>query len=186
MSVKFCTRCSTYKPTEDFNKWSRGRDGLQTACRSCTDQDNQRNHPISKIAFSLVGGSRTFYSLARKKRLILRENARVIHEVRRDASALYNKADEIFDTRHKSGFVYAVTNPAFDGWVKIGMTTDPARRLNDYQTSDPLRRYEMPAYRFFEDRRAAELEIHEEMALFGRQENEWFEVPLGLVTSRLA
>lgn len=43
----------------------------------------------------------------------------------------------------KAGYVYLLTHPLHLGWVKIGSTTDPRKRLSTYQTSDPFRKYEM-------------------------------------------
>ena len=40
-----------------------------------------------------------------------------------------------------SGFLYAITNPAWPGWVKIGMTIDLDARLAVYETYAPLRDY---------------------------------------------
>ena len=37
------------------------------------------------------------------------------------------------------GYVYAITNPAWPGWVKVGMAVDSNDRLNSYQTSSPFR-----------------------------------------------
>lgn len=62
----------------------------------------------------------------------------------------------------KEGFVYIVTNPAFPGFFKIGMTTDVKNRLSAYQTYDPLKRYKIEMYKFVEDRRAYESSLLEE------------------------
>lgn len=96
----------------------------------------------------------------------------------------YRTLDEVHD-KIPGGFIYAVVNPAWPEWVKVGMTTDPVRRLNDYQTSSPFRDYQMVAFKEVEDRRAAEAELHAELEAFGRREGEWFEVPVDFVVSRL-
>ena len=41
------------------------------------------------------------------------------------------------------GFVYIISNPKFYGSYKIGITSDPEKRLNSYQTSDPERVYKI-------------------------------------------
>lgn len=56
----------------------------------------------------------------------------------------------------KEGFIYMISNPAFPGFLKIGMTTDVHNRLSAYQTYDPLKRYKIEMYKFVEDRRAYE------------------------------
>jgi hypothetical protein len=51
--MKTCTKCKTEKPTEDFRKHNRSRDGLDTQCRECrnskiksnkTSVANQKSH----------------------------------------------------------------------------------------------------------------------------------------------
>ncbi|QDH47329.1 hypothetical protein SB_095 [Salmonella phage vB_SenS_SB9] len=44
------------------------------------------------------------------------------------------------------GYVYAITNPAFPGWVKIGASVDAETRLNQYQTYSPHRDYKLEGY----------------------------------------
>ena len=41
--------------------------------------------------------------------------------------------------KSKEGQVYVITNPAFEGWVKVGMAVDAIDRLKSYQTSSPFR-----------------------------------------------
>ena len=36
------------------------------------------------------------------------------------------------------GQVYVITNPAWEGWVKVGMAVDAEDRAGNYQTSSPL------------------------------------------------
>ena len=56
----------------------------------------------------------------------------------------------------KCGIVYIITNEAFPGYFKIGMTTDLESRLKSYQVYDPLQRYKVEHYNFVIDRRATE------------------------------
>ena len=41
------------------------------------------------------------------------------------------------------GFIYGITNPSWEGWVKVGRAKDTINRLNSYQTCSPLRDYEI-------------------------------------------
>ena len=41
------------------------------------------------------------------------------------------------------GEVYIITNPAWEGWIKIGMAVESKDRLKGYQTSSPLRDYKL-------------------------------------------
>lgn len=41
------------------------------------------------------------------------------------------------------GYIYIITNPAWEGWVKIGKSINPKNRLKTFQTSSPFRDYEL-------------------------------------------
>lgn len=56
----------------------------------------------------------------------------------------------------KCGIIYLISNPAFPGMYKIGITQDLGKRLSQYQTADPLRRYKVETYKFVEDIRTEE------------------------------
>lgn len=77
------------------------------------------------------------------------------------------------------GYVYIVTHPLFEGWVKIGSTFDLKKRLAMYQTGDPLRRYRLEHHCLVQDRKLIEKKLH---ALFGNlcdhNGNEWFSAHL--------
>ena len=83
------------------------------------------------------------------------------------ANLLYNK--------EKSGDVYIITNPSFDGWLKIGMAVDAEDRCNGYQTSSPHRDYRLLYSRRFNDRRKAETKVMRELKKIVKEHNgEWF------------
>ena len=72
------------------------------------------------------------------------------------------------------GQVYAITNPNFPEWVKIGMAIDAEDRLNNYQTSSPFRDYVLQ-YRYdVNDRRQAESQAHTELQKLYERRGEWF------------
>lgn len=60
----------------------------------------------------------------------------------------------------KEGFVYAITNPSWPDYVKVGSAIDVYDRLNSYQTSSPKRDYKLETYVFVEDRIEFEKYIH--------------------------
>jgi len=72
------------------------------------------------------------------------------------------------------GQVYVITNPAWEGWVKVGMAVDASDRANNYQTSSPYRDYELAYVVDTPDRRATEAEAHQRLADMFEQRNEWF------------
>lgn len=69
----------------------------------------------------------------------------------------------------KYGYVYAIHNPAWKDYVKIGVAIDVYDRLNSYQTSSPLRDYELIGCVFSDDRLSLEKEIHDKF----ERNNEW-------------
>ena len=46
-------------------------------------------------------------------------------------------------TKYSNGYVYLVTNDAWPDWVKVGRAINTKTRLKAYQTSSPLRDYEI-------------------------------------------
>jgi len=73
----------------------------------------------------------------------------------------------------KEGFVYAITNPSFPGFTKIGSSINVFNRLNSYQTYSPNRNFELKSYFFSYNRFLDEkdlISIHE-------CKNEWICVP---------
>ena len=75
------------------------------------------------------------------------------------------------------GQVYVITNPAWEGWVKVGMAVDAGDRLNNYQTSSPFRDYTLVYTYEVDDRRAAETAAHTRLAKECDNINEWFKLP---------
>ena len=50
------------------------------------------------------------------------------------------------------GYIYIITNPAWKGWVKIGMTKNkPDQRLVVYQTSCPFRDYKIEWFQWVDN-----------------------------------
>ncbi len=72
------------------------------------------------------------------------------------------------------GQVYIITNPAWEGWVKVGMAVDAVDRAGNYQTSSPYRDYELGYVVDTQDRRATEAETHARLGDLFEQRNEWF------------
>ena len=72
------------------------------------------------------------------------------------------------------GQVYIITNPAWEGWVKVGMAVDAEDRLNSYQTSCPFRDYMLYYSYETKDRRKAESEAHSKLNEKFERRNEWF------------
>ena len=60
----------------------------------------------------------------------------------------------------RGGYVYAIYNPAWPEYTKIGCAVDVYDRLTSYQTSSPHRDYELVEYIFTDDRLELESLIH--------------------------
>lgn len=73
----------------------------------------------------------------------------------------------------KCGFVYIISNPAWPGQYKVGISHDPKSRLAQYQTYSPNRDYKLEGYHFFFDKSVAEKLIHSSLGAT----HEWVSVP---------
>ena len=72
------------------------------------------------------------------------------------------------------GQVYIITNPAWEGWIKVGMAIDTQDRANQYQTSSPYRDYVVEHTVATTDRRRLESLAHTLLGNAREQRNEWF------------
>ena len=92
------------------------------------------------------------------------------------ASRIRKEVLALYDT-HIEGQVYIITNPAWDGWVKVGMAVDAMDRIKNYQTSSPFRDYTLLYSYEVNDRRAGEAAAHARLAKECDNINEWFRLP---------
>jgi hypothetical protein len=77
----------------------------------------------------------------------------------------------------EQGFVYLIKNPAFEGWVKCGMTIDCGDRLKSYNGYDPTSRFSFIATKEVANRRNAERHLlHETSLKASLQNGEWFKI----------
>ena len=80
------------------------------------------------------------------------------------------------DVQIKEGYVYAIRNAAWPEWIKIGKAVDAEDRLNGYQTSSPMRDYELIHSVYFDDRNKAERDAHKVAERKGERKGEWFKL----------
>ena len=93
--------------------------------------------------------------------------------------AVYNKYDKV-----KRGHIYVVSNPAWEGWYKVGMAVDADDRCRSYQTSSPMRDFKLEYFKFFDDRRNAENIAHLKLSTTDYEKRgEWFNAPLNKIVS---
>ena len=82
-------------------------------------------------------------------------------------------------TTSSEGEVYIITNPAWKGWIKIGMAIDSEDRCKGYQTSSPLRDFKLKFKKYFDDRRTAEQTAHTLCAKKAdKRKGEWFKLDI--------
>ncbi len=100
---------------------------------------------------------------------LIKPNAEKLLEIKEQMSHSFN---EIVD-----GYIYVLTNPAWEGWLKVGMAIDAEDRCKQYQTSSPLRDYILEYKKFFTNRSEAEQAAHKLLIKKGKTFNgEWFQV----------
>ena len=80
------------------------------------------------------------------------------------------------DKQILEGYVYAIRNAAWPDWIKIGKAIDAEDRLNGYQTSSPMRDYELIHSVYFDDRNKAERDAHKIAEHKGERKGEWFKI----------
>lgn len=85
-------------------------------------------------------------------------------------------------TTERSGFVYIVSSPVYEGFYKIGSTIDLVSRLSSYNTCSPFGDFDYLYYKFFYDRTNAEYKIHDIFDLY-RVNGEWFNVEIEKIIS---
>ena len=79
----------------------------------------------------------------------------------------------------EEGYVYAVSNPAWEGWFKVGMALDAYDRCAGYQTSSPFRDNKVEYCKYFINRREAEQTAHNQLIAKGvENSSEWFKTDL--------
>lgn len=74
----------------------------------------------------------------------------------------------------KKGYIYCLTNKAFTGWVKVGLTTNPKHRLDGYNTGDPFRAYAYEYLHEVDDVYEAERSVHGVLNETVESTYEWF------------
>ena len=74
----------------------------------------------------------------------------------------------------KEGYIYIITNPNFQGWVKVGCALDVEDRLKTFQTASPHRDYELYWSLWSKDKLGLETKAHDILTEVAERKNEWF------------
>jgi hypothetical protein len=177
--MKTCTKCGETLPLCEFHK-SNGK--RRADCKKCYNasnnaKKNSRSNAISRLAYTLVGGSRAFYELSKEER----------QRVRAQATSLWNDGRDFVSASNArkvrtDGFVYIISHPRLPG-VKIGRAFDPTSRLNNYQTGCPNRAYKLDYVSpYVQDCPTLERSIHDVLEA-DRMSGEWFNVDSAFAAS---
>ena len=79
-------------------------------------------------------------------------------------------------------YVYVLSNPSFDGWLKVGKTKDLYKRLTAYNTSAPTEYEYALVDEFFCDK-----PIHNKLLAMGIENSrEWFKTDLDTIETVIA
>ena len=84
------------------------------------------------------------------------------------------------NTKKSVGVIYCITNPAWEGWVKIGISTYGIEdRLKSYNTGSPFRDYELRFTMESSHVLRLEKDVHKTLRRHGHDNNsEWFKVEI--------
>ena len=127
-----------------------------------------RRNAYKRIAEQICGSRSAWRGLPDYERQEVLDTARQMYDLGVDFASAENA-----EKTEKRGFVYIITNQAWPGYVKIGRAFNPEARLRGYQTSCPMRDYELTFAAYFRDCHKAETFIHNWLAEY-RAEGEWF------------
>lgn len=76
-------------------------------------------------------------------------------------------------------YVYIISNPAWEEWYKVGISSDSHKRVGNYQTGDPYRAYKIEYDHFTPFYDSIEKEIHIQSSQQGVDvRHEWVKAPL--------
>ena len=79
-------------------------------------------------------------------------------------------------------YIYVLSNPSFDGWLKVGKTKNLYTRLNNYNTGAPTEYEFVLVDEFFCDK-----PIHNKLLAMGiERHREWFKTDLDTIESVIA
>ena len=91
------------------------------------------------------------------------------------------KQKAIYNPDNK-GCVYALSNPAYKGWIKIGRTNDIKQRISSYQTGTPFSDYVIESQYTFDEYKNAEANIHAKLSsIYKERIREWYKVDVSKV-----
>ena len=159
-----CTKCHEEKPIEEFYANNKRNHGCDNFCIPCRTEDNR----------TITNPSRMFVNgkyIPKSHQLYKAGNFKTFSDAAFESLAGYATTPE--------GEVYIIVNPAWKGWIKIGMAVEAEDRLRGYQTSSPLRDFKLKFKNYFDNRRKAEQQAHTLCAKKAdKRKGEWFKLDI--------
>ncbi len=173
---KHCLDCNV-ELTKDNWYLSRRVRG-EKICIDCFSLFNKARMTIKNKRMSIGNTNHPFHAvyrtqgkLAAYKAMGIINHNNKLEFIKKETLALY---DQI-----KEGEVYIITNPAWKGWIKIGMAVDSEDRCKGYQTSSPLRDFKLKFKKYFTNRRTAEQKAHTLCSQKAeKRKGEWFKLDM--------
>ena len=160
-----CNSCGT--ELNDSNWSSSWKEINRTQCTDCSKNYNNKSNPKNNPQRMFVNGK----YIPKSHPLYKPGNFKTFEDAAFQSLSKYSTS--------KEGQVYIISNPAWKGWIKVGMAVDAEDRCNGYQTSSPLRDYKLEFKKYFNDRREAEHLAH---TICGKKstkrKGEWFELDI--------
>tara|TARA_R110000787_G_scaffold251385_1_gene356872 strand:- start:267 stop:1073 length:807 start_codon:yes stop_codon:yes gene_type:complete len=130
--------------------------------RNCTICD--RIYFISPIGTKVGGTGQRKYCTKRCTQTQRSRHKKVVYMLKN-----FNKKSK--------GFVYCITNPSFEGWVKVGKAVHVERRVSAYNVSSPYRNYKIKYFREFDNCSRAEYFLLNKLgSISDEQSGEWFKI----------
>ena len=106
------------------------------------------------------------------KTLTLDDHLRIIRQQIEDEKTIEGEQTTI-----KEGFVYLISNPNWNGWIKAGMTTDYESRISTYNIYDPTHSFSYIDIKWSSDRKYAENHLLNVLSIHSRErKGEWFRI----------
>ncbi len=164
--MKRCYHCGEHKLLSEFHKDRTRKDGLSNMCKTCIKNRNKQNNPKYNPNTNPL---RMYVNGKYVKKSHPLHKPGHYKNFEQAAFSSLSKYDSSVE-----GQVYAITNPNFPDWVKIGMAIDAEDRLNNYQTSSPFRDYVLQYKYDVNNRRKAESQAHTELQKSYERKGEWF------------
>jgi hypothetical protein len=98
----------------------------------------------------------------------------------------YKSFDDVWShnqiDKTSEGEVYAIVNPAWPDWVKVGKAVSTEDRLNGYQTSSPYRDYTVITTVSVDNRHEEERRMHKVLTAHATErKGEWFKISVNTV-----